>query len=87
MTSEEFWDLTWEEYYARDDRHNEEQRRWDERFGLIASVYINTKLKEGAEQVRPGQFFGYDDAAEVEDREMTPEETLSHVVQMMQPKR
>jgi hypothetical protein len=87
MSSEEFWDLTWDEYYAREDRFLEQERRWDERFGLIASTYINTKLKEGATPIRAGSFFGYDAEDPNEPaREMTVEESIAYARKMTTPK-
>ncbi len=86
MSSEEFWSLTYEEFYAREDRHFEEQKRWDLRFGVGPSVYVNAHLKEGADPVNPGDFFGYTTESEP-DREMTPEESLAHVKAMFQAKR
>lgn len=85
MASEEFWSLTWEEYLARDERHLEEQQRWDERFGLIASTQINCNLTEGAEPKHAGFFFGYPRPGEAASglpasdptREPTPAESIA----------
>jgi len=85
MSSAEFWDLTWEEYYARQDRHEEQEKRWDLRFGVVASMYINCKLKEGSEPVKPGAFFGHEEDTEP-DREMTPEETIAAAMKAFQIK-
>jgi hypothetical protein len=74
LSSEVFWDLTFEELDALVEHHNEQQKRWDLRFGVVAAAYINCKLKEGAEPIKPGAFFGYD--TEEDDYEMTPEETV-----------
>lgn len=59
MTSEEFWSLTLEEFDARLERHKEAEKRTDIRFGMFCSVYINSKLKQGARQYQPGEWFGH----------------------------
>jgi hypothetical protein len=71
------WDLTFEEVYALMDRHDEQQKRWDLRFGVIAAAYVNCQPKEGAEPIKPGAFFGYE--SDEEDYEMTPEETVASI--------
>lgn len=87
MSSSEFWDLTLEELHARIERYRQEQKRWDIRFGVIAANYINTKLKEGAPRVKPGDFFGHTDGQEMDDgEEMTPEQTINHCQAMFRVK-
>jgi hypothetical protein len=81
MSSEEFWSLTWEEYLARDERFLEEQQRWDERFGIMPSVYVNAHSKEGAKPKHAGFFFGYPEPTRKpvgdSEREMTTEQQIA----------
>ncbi len=53
---------------------------------MAPSVYVNAHLKEGADPVSAGDFFGYAKESEP-DREMTPEESLAHVKAMFKAKR
>jgi hypothetical protein len=73
MSREEFWDSTYDEFFARIERWEDQEMRWDLRFGVIASAYVNCKLKEGSDPIPAGRWFGYVD--EEEDSEMTPEQT------------
>ncbi len=83
MSSAEFWDLTWEELDARAEQYESQQKRWDLRFGVVASSYINCKLKEGAEPIKPGQFFGHDLET---DHELSAEASVAHVQALFKPK-
>ena len=77
MGLEEFWSLTQEEFDALVERWEEEQIRWDHRFGVSASFYANCKVKP-EERVKPLALFGWIDP-EDEDFEMTPEQTVKHL--------
>lgn len=84
MSSEEFWQLTHDEFDARVEAYQRVEKRWDLRFGVIASTYINTKLKQGTTPIKPGSFFGHADAEdEGPDFEMTPEQTVAHMKALM----
>ncbi len=72
LSSEEFWGLTIEEYDARRDCWELQEKRWDLRFGVVASGYVNTKLKEGYPPIQPGAWFGY----ETQEEEMSAEQML-----------
>ncbi len=73
------WSLTWEEYYAREERYQEEQQRWDERFGLMPSIYTSVHSKEGEKPKHPGFFFGY---AEPKKAVMGPTQELTTAQQI-----
>ena len=77
LPSEEFWELTYPEFQALVDRWEDNEMRRDHRFGVVASSYINCKLKEGSTPIQPLAWFGYVD--QEDDREMTPEETAQQL--------
>lgn len=73
MTREEFWSLTEDQFNSRLERYQEEQKREDLRFGVVAAAFCNLHLKEGSQPIQPGSFFGH----EVDqDYEMSTEETV-----------
>jgi hypothetical protein len=86
IPSEEFWSLTFEEYFAREDRFFETEKRKDLRFGAIISTIANwsgKQLKEGAPLLTAESIFGHEASKETqEDVEMTPEQTIAHVKAM-----
>ncbi len=73
LTAEEFWDLTYEEFAALCDRYNEVEKRWDLRFGVVTSGYVNCHLKQGAQSIPPGRWFGHEQPAE----DMSDEQMLT----------
>jgi len=86
MSVAEFWELDYERYYARLDRWEAQEYRWDLRFGTIASAYLNSKQKEGATPVSAGAWFGYADPEDPEeDYEMSVEDTVAFLKQKCRP--
>jgi len=60
----------------------EEQKRWDLRFGVVASTVINwsgRNLKEGADPISAGTLFGYADTptTSVGQPELTPAQQMA----------
>ena len=90
MASEEFWSLTFEEYFAREARYLEQERRWDLRFGMVGATFINwsgKQLREGSPPVTAEALFGYSlDEDSGEDYEMTPEDSIEQVRKFTAPK-
>lgn len=51
------------------DRFNEGEKRWDLRFGVVTSGYINCHLKQGARPIEPGYWFGHHEPAKEQSDE------------------
>lgn len=41
LTEEQFWRLTFRQFYALSKRHNHDLVRWDHHFGVVASTIAN----------------------------------------------
>jgi hypothetical protein len=76
MSSDEFWDMLPEEFDARRYWFEEYETQKEMRFGVIASAYANTKLKEGYPPIQPLAWFGY----EAPDEEMSDERMLQQMM-------